>query len=219
MLVNERDTAFGMAHYDRPRASGQDRQLRRLLPDARRTSRASVQKFIDNLKFGADKVTGTPYSIGRTWNEGSTPGDGKDFGLVCFICWSDTLGGPAFPEPPRNCFTVGTRAGIRVRVKPGASGWDLLPPTGASVPEAVIARRSPMGSGAPWAQRRERRWGGRRAGLHDADLRRQSRSRGGDDQHGRRRPNAQHHQDPLAVAADPQRRCDRGCSWVPTAMW
>jgi hypothetical protein len=66
-LLNERDTAFGLAHYDRPRASAQDQSEWRLMLDHRRTSEDSLRSFVKALTFGKDPTTSTPIEIGGTW--------------------------------------------------------------------------------------------------------------------------------------------------------
>jgi IgA Peptidase M64 len=91
-LLNERNTAFGLAYYDRPRASGQGLSgEERLAHDPRRISEASIKKFVENLQFSG-------FLIGSTWEEHSGP----DFQRVCFVCQSSK--------------TVGTATGSRVYV-------------------------------------------------------------------------------------------------------
>jgi hypothetical protein len=151
-LLNERDTAFGLAHHDRPRASGQDRAEGRLQPDIRRTGAKSFETFLGSLKFGADKRTTVPYAIGDTWVESAVTG-GKDFGLVCFICWSGTRGASwtvaVTQQLQRNIAfsTAATGAGDRVIVKAIANGTDLLPPTGTNIPAEVLASQIAYGFG------------------------------------------------------------------------
>jgi hypothetical protein len=126
-LLNERDSAFGLAHCDRPRASGQDAADGRLALDPRRTSEASLQMFLENLKFGQDPDTSTRYSIGETWVEDrSGAGGGKDFPLVCFVCQSDTRGGAWTPvDRTVPYFTASTGRGFRALVKAAVNGHDL----------------------------------------------------------------------------------------------
>lgn len=154
-LLNERDTVFGMAHYDRPRASGQDRAEGRLLPDMRRTGAKSIETFLENLKFGADAVTSRPYDIGENWVEDpSGAGGGKDFGLVCFVCQSGTRGGSwkvaVTQLLSRNIAfsTVGPGAGERVMVRAAANGTDVVPPAGTKIPAAILASQVAYGIGS-----------------------------------------------------------------------
>src|SRR5262249_34446320 len=86
-LLNERDSAFGFAHTDRPRASGQRRTAERLLNDPRRTDPKIIIEFVNRLRFS------NFFEIGTTWNNDT----GKDRGLVCFVCQSDKLGGATTP--------------------------------------------------------------------------------------------------------------------------
>jgi hypothetical protein len=80
--LNERDSAFGMATGDRPRAS-KGRLSTVLRSDFRRTSEASILEFVQNLTFAG-------YPIGSTWQAASTSQTaGKDFGFVAFVCLSD----------------------------------------------------------------------------------------------------------------------------------
>jgi hypothetical protein len=112
-LLNERDTAFGMAHYDRPRASGQGLgSEEHLLHDPRRISVASIQDFVENLQFSG-------FPIGANWEQ-SKP----DFGRVCFACRSDRTGGTAVD----NYFTASTgqAAGADVTLSTIA-GTDVTP--------------------------------------------------------------------------------------------
>lgn len=162
-LLNERDTVFGMAHYDRPRASGQGRAEGRLLPDMRRTGAKSIETFLQNLKFGADAVTSIPYDIGEAWVEDtSSAGDfRKDFGLVCFVCQSDTRGG-SWKVAVTQLFgrniafsTVGLGAGDRVMVRAAANGSDVVPPTGTKIPLAILASQVAYGIGSAFWLRDE----------------------------------------------------------------
>lgn len=90
--LNERDSLFGIAHRVRPRASavgGGDQLLRN---SVRRTSEASLEKFIGALNYGTPPPGGDPHNIGETWSRGN-----RDFGLVCFVCLSDVGAGEARP--------------------------------------------------------------------------------------------------------------------------
>ncbi|WP_050024137.1 M64 family metallopeptidase [Verrucomicrobium sp. BvORR034] len=95
-LLNERNTAFGLAHQERTRISAAREPSGRLVMDARRTTDASLETFLKNLKFGLNATTNVRASIGETWadfNTSITPAEGRDFGLVCFICRSSRRGG------------------------------------------------------------------------------------------------------------------------------
>src|SRR5262249_59982382 len=81
--LNERDSVFGMATGDRPRASRGDRRSDSLRSDFRRTSEANILEFVQSLKFAG-------HPIGSTWQPESTSQPaGKDFGFVVFVCLSD----------------------------------------------------------------------------------------------------------------------------------
>lgn len=95
-LLNERNTAFGVAHQERTRISSAREPSGRLVMDARRTTDASLETFLKNLKFGLNPVTNVRAAVGETWadfNTSITPAEGRDFGLVCFICRSSRRGG------------------------------------------------------------------------------------------------------------------------------
>jgi hypothetical protein len=139
-VLNERGSAFGMCHADRPQASSQRAREEQLLLDRRRTSPESVQKFVKSLRF----VNRAP--MGQVWEHGT----GKNFGLVCFVCQSSKLGG-AFQNAPllgpggvvtgsSAYFTAGTAIVAGAGVRPAAAGMDLVPrPVGKSFPSAVYA--------------------------------------------------------------------------------
>ncbi|MGH7357910.1 MAG: hypothetical protein ACREJR_03740, partial [Candidatus Rokuibacteriota bacterium] len=144
-LLNERDSALGMAHYDRPRASGQGISDGRLGLDSRRTSEKSLRMFLEKLEFGKDPASSARYSIGETWLE-DVPGagTGKDAGLIGIICHSDTRGAmwkPPWPPPvlPRLAFfTASTGRGHRALVRTTANGKDIMPPVGGKSFSAPI---------------------------------------------------------------------------------
>jgi hypothetical protein len=79
--LNERDTAFGIAHGQRTAAARDVGAQTDVLLSPRRTSAASVHNFVGNLS-----VAGFP--IGGRWKDG-----GADAGLVCMICLCDHEGG------------------------------------------------------------------------------------------------------------------------------
>ena len=85
--LNERNSAFGIHNYDRPRASPGLAWVA-LGSDPRRTSDPHIFEFIGSLNYGKDPASGESYNVGATWKPG-----GKDAGLVCFICLSEKLGG------------------------------------------------------------------------------------------------------------------------------
>ena len=87
-LLNERDSAFGMTLNERPRAVPGNRRYSSLgsATRERRTSDASIARFIENLTYGSGP---TPYPIGARWKFPSGP----DAGLICFVCLSDQAGG------------------------------------------------------------------------------------------------------------------------------
>jgi hypothetical protein len=113
-LLNERNTPFGIAHYDRPLASGQGIGEERLVHDPRRISELSIKAFVENLQFNG-------FPIGSTWEEQSGP----DFGRVCFVCHSSKTGGTAV----RAYFAAGTgqAAGARVTAATTTPGMDVVP--------------------------------------------------------------------------------------------
>jgi hypothetical protein len=78
-LVEERDTALGVASGQRP-AMTLLSPGRMLGPNPRRTTRAHLDQYLATL---IDSVTGTP--IGATWNSSSAP-RGKDSDLVIVLC-------------------------------------------------------------------------------------------------------------------------------------
>jgi hypothetical protein len=127
-LLNERDSAFGLAHGDRPRASGQGRGEENLLNDRRRTSPESIAEFVGQLRFA------NRFEIGSTWRKES----GKDGGLVCFVCQSEKIGGAATLV----FFTASTGRSDAVAVKPAAldNGTDIvLPPVGRIFSAPIVA--------------------------------------------------------------------------------
>lgn len=79
--LNERDTAFGMAHGDRSTALQGSDPFVDVLPSPRRTSAASVQQFLGGLSVGG-------FPIGARWQDG-----GADANLVCMVCLCDHDGG------------------------------------------------------------------------------------------------------------------------------
>jgi hypothetical protein len=90
-LLNERDSAFGLAAGGRQRASTGDRQSNSLRADFRRTSEASILEFVQNLTFAG-------YPLGATWRAASAAqAAGQDFGLVAFACYSDWNAGQHRP--------------------------------------------------------------------------------------------------------------------------
>jgi hypothetical protein len=125
-LLNERNTAFGMAHHDRPRASGQDLLTEeRLMHDPRRTSEASIKDFVTNLQFNG-------FNIGATWDEQTGP----DFGRVCFVCQSMRSGGTAI----RTYFTASTGQARGADVVAATIGTDVKPqPIGTSFSIPIFA--------------------------------------------------------------------------------
>jgi hypothetical protein len=134
LLLNEVDSAFGLAHYDRPRVSGQEYSLDLLQLDPRRMSDASLQAFVGNLRFGEDPSSGNRYEIGASWVENTFRARrGKDEGLICFVCWSGTRGGGqsqkfGAPKIRFPYFSASVGRGERVVVKPAANGRDIIPP-------------------------------------------------------------------------------------------
>ena len=146
VLLNERTSAFGLAHFDRPRASGQDASPNRLLLDPRRMSEASLQSFLENLKFGKDPNTSQTWSIGRNWVKPIW--DGKDAGLVCFVCRSGTRGGMLKPPaPPMSYFTASTGLQDHVEVKASANGQEIVPPVGVGFSAPLLASLVAYGFG------------------------------------------------------------------------
>jgi hypothetical protein len=134
LQLNEVNSAFGLVHYDRPRVSGQDYSLDMLRVDRRRMSDASLQTFVQNLRFGEDPTTGVRYALGGSWLENSFQGTrGRDRGRVCFVCWSGTRGGMfaspgSVPGTVMSYFTASVGRGDRVLATPVANGRDILPP-------------------------------------------------------------------------------------------
>jgi hypothetical protein len=113
-LLNDRDTAFGMARGHRQLASVTDGDLMDVLLSPRRTSRASLQELIGNLT-----IAGFP--IGARWTDG-----GADAGLVCMICLSDHLAGVEAPDAGAFLATTGaTVLGPVNLTKAPASGFDI----------------------------------------------------------------------------------------------
>jgi IgA Peptidase M64 len=137
-LLNERDSAFGLAHGDRPRASGQGKSEEQLLNDPRRTNQESLADFVEHLKFV------NRFEIGsRAWHHES----GKDRRLVCFVCQSEKIGGAATPFVVTGgvaapfFFTASTGKSDAVTVKPAklGNGLDLVtPPMGVSFSAPVV---------------------------------------------------------------------------------
>jgi hypothetical protein len=126
-LLNERDTAFGLAHYDRPRASGQDQSRWRLMLDGRRTSEASLESFVSNLAFELDPTSGTSIRIGDTWGSLLE----KDAGLVCILSRDVTMGGAWRPAGSagllRAYFAANAGATEITVVRAAANGNDIQP--------------------------------------------------------------------------------------------
>jgi hypothetical protein len=117
--LNERDSLFGFAKGVRARVSeltGGDALLR---PAPRRTSEASIEKFIEQLSFGSGFPGGSPFNIGAVWSRTAT-----DQGLVCFVCLSDVRAGEA-----RTVFFAATTGADRVaRLTTGTDGLDIKTP-------------------------------------------------------------------------------------------
>jgi hypothetical protein len=149
-LLNERNTAFGLAHYNRPRASGQDQSEWRLMLDGRRTSEASLQRFITSLTFGKDPHTSDPIEIGKNWLwDSESPQDlGQDIGLVCILCRDDTRGGTWAPTGRRMpYFAANAGQNVRARVTVTANGQDINSPIGKLFSAPMLASRVARGCG------------------------------------------------------------------------
>lgn len=121
-LLNERNTAFGMAHGDRPRASGQDSSPERLKFNPRRMSPASLKEFIGALVFGFS-ASQQVWGIGDTWMVPIV--NGKDVGLVCFICRSERRAAMADAGADMAWFTASTGDKDQVPTQAGNPGRDL----------------------------------------------------------------------------------------------
>src|SRR5262249_39241724 len=81
--LNERDSVFGMATGDRPRASRGDRRSDSLRADFRRTSEANILEVVPSLKFSGHPICSTLPP------ESPSQPPGKDFRFVVFVCLSD----------------------------------------------------------------------------------------------------------------------------------
>jgi hypothetical protein len=148
-LLNERNTHFGLAHCDRPRASRQDQSEWRLLLDGRRTSDDSFFSFIDNLVF--TKSDGTKFEIGHTWRwqTATNTQDGKDRGLICLVCRDDTRGGawaPAGQAPPYFAACAGQT--VLTGVTPATNGQDINALTTRTFAKSILASRVARGIAA-----------------------------------------------------------------------
>jgi hypothetical protein len=148
-LLNERDTAFGLAHHDRPRASGQENSRWRLMLDNRRVSEESLRLFIGALRFGIDPTTTNPVEIGRTWlwETPADPNPGTDSGLICFLSRDDTMAGAWAPAgQSRPYFAANDGAAYDTLVKAAANGTDVAPMApGRPISTLIAAARAARG--------------------------------------------------------------------------
>jgi hypothetical protein len=117
--LNERDTAFGLTVGYRRRASetkGDARELQLSSPSTgvRRTSVASMQKFVENLTLAG-------HPIGSTWKAG-----GKDFGLVCFICLNELAVGNAWGDDGYVAVSTGQESDVVNLEKTADSRLDVV---------------------------------------------------------------------------------------------
>jgi hypothetical protein len=145
-LLNERNTVFGLAHYDRDRASGQDRDEDPVLVDPRRTKGKSVSDFLERLECGADPEDPSAggFEIGKTWVETAAGDVGKDVGLVCFVCRSGTRGGGWTLAGPAGLayFAAATGVSDKAEVATAVSGNGLdisTPPVASSFSAPLVA--------------------------------------------------------------------------------
>jgi hypothetical protein len=148
-LLNEADTAFGLAHYDRPRASAQDQSEWRLLLDRRRTSEASLMEFVGRLTFGKDPTTNDPIEIGTTWQSNlAGPSQPKDAGLVCLLCSDTTRGGAWMPAGMRlPYFAANAGQADRASVTAVANGQNLHDQVAKTFSAPILASRVARGCG------------------------------------------------------------------------
>ncbi len=113
-LLNERDSAFGLAAGVRQRVDWNTTEIVELKLSNRRTGLANVQKFIENLTFGS-------FPIGNRWKPG-----GPDFGLVCFTCLSDKTGGIEISREGTFAASTGSNV-MRVNLKKASdSGLEVI---------------------------------------------------------------------------------------------
>ena len=125
--LNERDTVFGIAGGLRPNAMVSLPEVVELDRNSRRSSVASIQEFIKNLRFGG-------FPIGPTWATG-----GKDVGLICMICLTDRTGGT---EVPKNGFFAAAtgQQQFRLNVKVAAdSGLEIETSIVKTTPRHLMA--------------------------------------------------------------------------------
>jgi hypothetical protein len=145
-LLNERNTVFGLAHYDRDRASDQDRDEDPVLVDPRRTNRKSVRDFLERLECGLDPADPNAggFEIGKKWVETAAGDVGKDVGLVCFVCRSGTRGGGWALAGPTGLayFAAATGVSEKAEVATAVSGNGLdigTPPVASSFSAPLVA--------------------------------------------------------------------------------
>lgn len=115
-LVDERDTAFGLALGERPRAE-QCHPPRALTMHPRRASPAVLRQFLSTLTYGSPGQV-----VGTTWT------DGADKGLVCLICRSEQHGGAQSPtSPPYFTTTVDEQQYVRLQTAQNPKQVHILP--------------------------------------------------------------------------------------------
>jgi hypothetical protein len=119
-LANERDTAFGLAHGDRPKLD-YPAVARGVTPHPLRTTDAHLDQFLAGLQ--AQKRDGTLEPIGNRWKTG-----GADRGLVCILAtgarYGGTRRGPFFASSLRAAGEVNLVAATTAGM--GSNALDLV---------------------------------------------------------------------------------------------
>ena len=133
-LVNEQNTAFGIALGERPRAEEHD-PPRSMTFHPFRTTRAQLDPFFANIHDAAAPPANPP--IGGVWGPG-----GKDRSFVAVLCAGSRYGGGR-THPPSELIAVGLTQPLDVEIAPvvPTGGFDLVPyPIPASSPLDLMCR-------------------------------------------------------------------------------
>ena len=110
-VINERDTAFGIALNDHPRVDLDANPVATF--HERRTTADQFATFVEALQNGST-------TVGTTWTTG------KDKGLVCLVARSERMGGSQ--EETHFCFTLARSTEDRLQAATGGHrGIDLIP--------------------------------------------------------------------------------------------